>query len=181
MLALLAAALTLIISGCVFFWRGEYPDHTVDSVDLSRYMGRWYEIASFPNWFQKGCLCTTADYALADGHVTVINSCRRGSPLGKLDVATGKAYVVPDTNNAQLRVQFQWPFKGDYWVIALDENYQYAMVGHPQKKYLWILSRSPIMDDATYARLVGIAAAKGYDVSRLQKTDQTCSAPSDGG
>ncbi len=181
MITFLLVVLSLIIGGCVFFWRAEYPDHTVDRVDLSKYMGRWYEIASFPNWFQKGCTCTTTDYALVDGYVKVTNSCRRGSPQAKLDVATGKAYVVPNTHNAQLRVQFQWPFKGDYWVIALDEDYQYAMVGHPRKKYLWILSRSPVMDDATYTQLVGIAAAKRYEVSRLQKTDQTCSDQPDGG
>jgi len=181
MVALLVVVLSLLIGGCVFLGRTEYPDHTVDRVDLSKYTGRWYEIASFPNWFQKGCTCTTADYALADGHVTVTNSCRKGSPQGSLQVATGKAYVVPNSNNAQLRVQFQWPFKGDYWVIALDEDYQYAVVGHPQKKYLWILSRDPVMDAATYGRLVGIAAAKGYEVSRLVKTDQTCNDQPDGG
>jgi len=175
MAALFVVTLSLLIAGCVFFGKKRYLDHTVDSLDLEKYAGKWYEIASFPNWFERNCFCTTAEYALMEGFVKVTNSCRKGSPEGKLAVATGKARPVPSSNNSQLKVQFQWPFKGDYWVIALDEGYQYAMVGHPKKKYLWILSRTPGLDNEAYQNLLRIAEDKGYDVNRLQRTVQSCS------
>ena len=148
----------------------DYGQQTVEKVDLERYMGRWYEIASFPNWFQNDCYCTMAEYELKGDHVSVKNSCRKGSSQGKLDLATGEAYPVSDTNNSRLKVQFFWPFKGDYWLLALDDSYQYAMVGHPSKKYLWILSRTPEMSDSVYRSLVEKAAQKGYDVSKIKRT-----------
>lgn len=162
------------LAGCTSHKAAQPLDHTVPSVDLERYMGKWYEIASFPNRFQKDCFCSAAEYTLKDGYVEVRNSCRKDSPSGVFDVAVGKAYVVPGSGSAKLKVQFQWPFKGDYWIIALDENYRYAMVGHPKRKYLWILSRTKQMDDTILERLKAIARSKGYDVSRLRKTDQTC-------
>lgn len=151
--------------------RSTLPDHTVESVDLNRYVGKWYEIALFPTWFEKGCRCSMAEYSLEDGVILVRNLCRKD---GRLVIVSGKAYPVPGTNNSQLKVTFRWPLRSDYWIIALDENYQYAMVGHPKKKYLWILSRTPEMDGDTYRSLVEIARSKGYDVKRLRSTDQTC-------
>ncbi len=148
----------------------DYSQQTVERVDLDRYMGKWYEIASLPNWFQNGCHCTMAEYELRADFVLVRNSCRKGSTQGNLDVATGKAYPVSGSNNSRLKVQFFWPFKGDYWVLALDDNYEYAMVGHPNKKYLWILSRTPEMSESVYQRLVEKAAQNGYDVSKIKKT-----------
>ena len=145
---------------------------TVPRVDLARYTGKWYEIASKPMIFQKGCLGTTAEYtANPDGTIKVENSCRKGN--GEVAKAVGRARVVPESGNAKLKVNFFGPFWGDYWVLALDEkNYQYAMVGNPERKYLWILSRTPTMDEATYARLTAIATAQGYDLSDLAKTVQ---------
>jgi len=162
------------LAGCSSYKAAQPLDHTVSSVDLERYMGKWYEIASFPNWFQRNCFCSAAEYTMKDGFVEVRNSCRKESPNGAADVAVGKAYTVPGSNNSKLKVQFQWPFKGDYWIIALDENYRYVMVGHPKRKYLWILSRTTQMDDATFERLKEIARSRGYDVGRLQKTDHAC-------
>jgi apolipoprotein D and lipocalin family protein len=138
-------------------------------------MGRWYEIASFPNWFQEDCHCTTAEYELKGEYVSVTNSCRKGYSQGRLDVTTGKAYPVLGSNNSRLKVQFFWPFKGDYWILSIDENYQYAMVGHPSKKYLWILSRTPEMSESVYQGLLEEAARKGYDVSRIGRT--SCKMP----
>lgn len=149
----------------------KYPDHTVESVDLQRYAGKWYEIAAFPSWFEKGCRCSTAEYILKDGYVEVRNTCRKN---GKISVATAKAYPVPGTDNSQLKVCFMWPFKGDYWIIGLDEDYQHALVGHPSKKYLWILSRTPEISDETYRTLVETARSKGYDVKKLRSADQLC-------
>lgn len=171
----LMALLCLLPGACTSYSSVADPaGHTVPSVDLERYMGKWYEIASFPNWFQKGCFCSAAEYSPKEGYVEVRNSCRKGSPTGAEDMAVGKAHPVPGSGNARLKVQFQWPFKGDYWIIALDEHYQYAMIGHPKRKYLWILSRTQRMDDATFERLKDVARSKGYDVDRLRRTDQSC-------
>lgn len=155
----------------------EYPLEVVDKVEVDRYMGTWYEIASFPTKFQEGCHCTTAEYRLPEDKdfVRVVNSCRRDSANGELDVAKGKAFIADDSTNAKLKVQFFWPFRGKYWIIALDEvDYQYALVGHPNREYLWILSRTPQMADSTYNQLLDIAAERDFNTDRLQQTDQSC-------
>jgi apolipoprotein D and lipocalin family protein len=152
------------------------PDlQTVEKVDLQRYMGKWYEIASFPQRFQKGCHCTTAVYELTDkNYVRVINTCRRDSPTGKVTQAKGKAFIVEGSNNSKLKVQFFWPFKGNYWIIDLAEDYSYAVVGDPSRNYLWILSRTPQMDPALYQDILSRAGEKGFDINRLKVTDQSC-------
>ena len=145
---------------------------TVNSVDLNRYAGKWYEIASFPQRFQKGCHCTTAEYILTDkNYVVVKNSCRLDSITGKAITIQGKAFVKKKSGNAKLKVQFFWPFKADYWIIDLDKEYQYAVVGHPSRDYLWILSRTPIMNDSTYSAITTRVKNLGYDLSRLKKTE----------
>jgi len=150
------------------------PLATVPSVDLQKYLGKWYEISSFPQSFQKGCHCTTAEYSIEKGYVRVINTCRKDSPGGKVSRAKGKAFVVEGSNNAKLRVQFFWPFRGDYWIIDLAADYSYAVVGDPSRKYLWILSRTPQMDEGLYQEIVLRCVEKGFDVNKLVKTDQTC-------
>jgi apolipoprotein D and lipocalin family protein len=151
------------------------PLTTVPSVDLQKYIGKWYEIAAFPQRFEKGCHCTTAEYEITDkGYVRVVNSCRIDSPQGKLKVARGKAFVVNGSNNSKLRVQFFWPFRGDYWIIDLAEDYSYAVVGAPSRTYLWVLSRTPKMEDALYRQIVERCAEKGFDVNKLVLTDQSC-------
>jgi len=148
------------------------PLETVAKVDLSRYVGMWYEIASFPTWFQKGCVGSTAFYSLReDGDINVLNRCRK-EPGGALDSASGTAWVVDAATNAKLKVRFFWPFSGDYWIIDLGPDYEYAVVGHPSRDYLWVLSRTPQMDDAEYGRILERVRQKGYDVSRLVKTRQ---------
>lgn len=151
------------------------PLATVPAVDLQRYMGTWYEIAAFPQSFEKGCHCSTAEYSMTEkGYVRVVNSCRKDSAEGKVKTAEGKAFVVEGSHNAKLRVQFFWPFRGDYWIIDLADDYSYAVVGAPNRKYLWFLSRTPEMDPVLYQQIVDRTAAKGFDMSKLQKTDQTC-------
>jgi apolipoprotein D and lipocalin family protein len=155
----------------------EQPLEVVDSVDLDRYLGRWYEIASYPMYFQKGCTATTADYALReDGLIEVINSCRKGTLDGKLKQAKGRAKVVDTETNAKLKVSFFGPFWGNYWIIDLDPDYQWAVVGGPKRKYLWILSRTPQMDQELYDEILARLPAMGYDPAGLNKTLQ----PSDG-
>ncbi len=149
------------------------PVQTVAHVDLSRYLGTWYEIASFPQSFQRGCTATTATYTLReDGDVDVLNRCRKGSLDGEERSARGRARVVDRTTNAKLEVSFFRPFWGDYWIIDLADDYTYAVVGHPGRDYLWILARTPTVADATYHSIVARLRAQGYETSRLVRTLQ---------
>ena len=150
------------------------PLETVANVDLKSYVGKWYEIASFPQSFQKGCNCTTAEYKMDENYVKVINSCRLDSINGILKVADGKAFIVENSNNAKLKVQFFWPFKGDYWIIDLGPNYEYAVIGNESREYLWILSRTPRMEKNSYDQLIERIKTKGFDVSKLEITNQGC-------
>ncbi len=141
----------------------------VESVDIQRYAGKWYEIASFPMSFQKDCYCVTAEYSLSDkGYVKVYNSCRKGSVQGKVKSIKGKAFIVDGTNNAKLKVQFFWPFKSPYWIIDLDPDYKWAVVSGPSRKYLWILSRIPEMDKTTYKSITDRLEKNGFDLSKLK-------------
>jgi apolipoprotein D and lipocalin family protein len=146
---------------------------TVPYVDLARYLGTWYEIASFPQSFQRGCTASTATYTLRDdGQLDVMNRCRLGSPNGEEKAARGRARVVDRSTNAKLEVSFFRPFWGAYWIIDLAQDYSYAVVGHPGRDYLWILSRTPTMSDETYQRIVARLRAQGYETSRLVRTVQ---------
>ena len=146
---------------------------TVPNVDLKKYAGKWYEIASYPQYFQKGCHCTTAEYTLSEkGYVIVENRCNRDSVNGKQSYIKGKAFVEEGSGNAKLKVQFFWPFKAKYWIIDLATDYSYAVVSHPNKKYLWILSRTSKMDNLVYQEIISKLKSKGFDLSKLQKTEQ---------
>lgn len=143
-------------------------------VDLSRYEGKWYEIARYPTFFQRQCAGdVTAEYSSeADGSIRVVNRCRTTD--GRFDEAIGTATVVPGSGNARLRVSFGVPFiRGDYWIIALDDDYQWALVGHPSRKYLWILSRAPEMPEDTFEQIVNRAVLLGYDRERIERTSQS--------
>ena len=155
------------------------PLKSVANVDVNRYLGRWYEIAKFPNWFQKKCVSdTAADYTLLpDGQLRVLNQCRLAD--GDWDRALGVAKPVTEGVFSQLKVRFApgWlsflPFVwGDYWVVDLDEAYQLAAVSEPGRQYLWILSRTPVVDEARYAALLSRLSSMGLDVGRLEKSPQ---------
>ena len=146
---------------------------TVPYVDLNKYAGKWYEIASYPQRFQKGCHCTTAEYTMSEkGYVIVENRCNKDSVNGKQSYIKGKAFVEKGSGNSKLKVQFFWPFKGKYWIIDLADDYSYAVVSHPNKKYLWILSRTSKMDDMIYQQITSKLKTKGFDLSKLQATKQ---------
>lgn len=169
MIRRLLLALPLLLAACATP-PAEPPPATVASVDLARYAGTWHEIARFPNSFQDGrgraCTDTTATYtARPDGTVGVVNRCR--DARGEEVVATASAYAVEGSGNAKLRVTFFWPFYGDYWVIGLDPDYRWAVVGAPGRNYLWVLSRTPTMSEADYAAAVAIARGQGFAVERL--------------
>jgi apolipoprotein D and lipocalin family protein len=146
---------------------------TVPKVDLNRYIGRWYEIAKYPNRFERKCdRNATAAYSIRpDGKISVVNACTNRD--GRQNKSTGWAKVVDQKTGAKLKVTFFWPFFGDYWIIDLGPNYEYAAVGEPSRKYLWILSRTPKMDDAVYAEVVSRLSAKGYDAAKLQLMPHT--------
>lgn len=164
--------LMLAFSAC----QKEYAKlETAQNVNLNKYVGKWYEIASIPQRFQKGCTCTTAEYIKKDGYIEVINKCINEDENGELETAKGKAFLASDSSNSKLQVQFFWPFKGDYWIVELGDNYEYAAVGAPSREYLWILSRKPSLEKASYDVLLGKLANKGFPITELQKTDQSCS------
>jgi len=141
----------------------------VPHVELEKYLGKWYEIAHLPARFQEGCTDTSATYTLSeDGSISVLNECIRN---GKMKRAKGKAKVVDKHSGAKLKVTFFWPFYGDYWIIDLGKDYDYAVVGTPNRKYLWILSRTPQMDDKLFSQLVESVKSKGFDLNNLIKTN----------
>ncbi|MBN1144672.1 MAG: lipocalin family protein [Bacteroidales bacterium] len=153
------------------------PLQTVDQVDIEKYMGRWYDIASYPAPFLKGCRCTTADYEIVPGKkfIRVTNRCIRfKNGRSKIITSQGKAFVVKGSKNTKLKVQFFWPFRGDYYIIGLADDYSWAIVGHPTRKYLWILSRDSFIPTDTYNYILKITGEQGYDVNRLIKTSQNC-------
>ena len=146
----------------------------VKNVDPERYAGTWYEIARFPNSFEKDLAGVTATYTLRDnGKIGVLNQGYKGSLDGKLKKAKGFAKIPYPEWGGYLQVYFFWPFGADYLILELDrENYQYALIGNESKKYMWILSRTPVMKPEIYDMLVKKAIERGYDVDKLYKTPQ---------
>ena len=143
----------------------------VPKVELKKYLGKWYEIAHLPARFQEGCSDTTATYTLSkDGTISVLNECRKN---GKAKQAKGKAKVVDKNSGAKLKVTFFWPFYGDYWIINLGKDYDYAVVGTPNRRYLWILSRIPQMDNKLFSQLKDYVKSKGFDVENLITTSHS--------
>jgi apolipoprotein D and lipocalin family protein len=151
----------------------------VDRVDLQRYLGTWYEIARFPNRFQKQCVGdVTATYEQqGDGRLAVINRCRKAD--GTTDEARGVARIVDTATNAKLKVRFAPAFLtwlpavwGDYWILDLAPDYSHVLVGTPDHKYLWILARTPALPDGTYTAILDAARRQGFDVGQLKPTPQ---------
>jgi apolipoprotein D and lipocalin family protein len=169
--------LGLILTGVVAISRvsagSDAALETVSKVDLSRYTGRWYEIAKYPNRFEKKCdRNVTATYSVRpDGKISVVNACVTSK--GELTQVSGWAKVVDPRTNAKLKVTFFWPFFGDYWILELGSNYEYAVIGEPSRKYLWILSREPKLDEKLYTQILSRLAAKGYAPSKIERTRQT--------
>lgn len=150
----------------------------VESIDVHQYAGKWYEIAHLPMYFQRNCVsATSAQYTVnPDQTIGVLNSCR--TETGKIIASQGLAYPQ-NKGMSELKVSFlpaglRWlPFtKGDYWVLRVDPEYQVALIGGPTHKYLWILSKNPHLDEATYQSYLETARQYGYDLSNLIKTPQ---------
>ncbi|KUG08642.1 lipocalin family protein [Solirubrum puertoriconensis] len=170
-----AAAATVAAGAAVYaITRRKKPELvTVSHVDLHRYAGLWYEIARLPQRFERRCTNVTAEYRpLPDGRIEVTNTCHKNSVYGPTEVAHGVARVADSETNAKLKVQFQWPFEGDYWILTLDPEYQFALVGTPNRKALWVLARKPHLSLPTLHNLVEIARQKGFPVEKLIYTEQ---------
>ena len=155
------------------------PPSTAENVTLTRYAGKWYEIAKYPVIFQRGLVAVTADYTLRDdGKVTVFNRGLKNSFDGKESTISGVAAPADITSNAKLKVRFDpFPvclFRADYWILEVGADYEYAVVSNPSRKYLWILSRTPQIEDATYQQILLMLQGNGFDLSPLVKTDQKC-------
>jgi len=169
LIGLMVTVSTVLFAGCAYNPSLKVVPH----VDLGRYGGTWYEIASYPASFQKGCIGTKATYSLRpDGDMDVNNQCYKKGWEGELTTARGRAWIVDNTTNAKLKVRFFWPFWGSYWIIDLGKEYDYAVIGHPSREYLWVLSRTPQMDDVLYYEILGRVSQQGYDTSKLVKTIQ---------
>ena len=160
----------LMITSCMLVKDTTPPLNVVPFVDLTRYAGTWYEIARYPHKFQKGCIDSRATYTLRDGKLSVLNECHEESDRSIIRSAKGKAWIVDSETNAKLKVSFFWPFSGDYWIIDLGKNYEYAVIGHPERKYLWILSRSQAMDESVYEGILKRLKKQHYDSSKLIRT-----------
>ena len=174
---LIAIALAAAVAGCATDTRN-LP--TQSGVDLGRYAGRWYEQVRLPHGFQKDCASDVrADYTLQpDGRIGVVNQCRTAQGKTKVAGAQGRlspAFDPPDPARLQVRFAPQWmswlPWVwGDYWILHVDEDYRYALVGTPDRKYLWVLARDRQADRAMVNRLLDRAAKLGFDVTRVVRT-----------
>ena len=145
---------------------------TMDYVDLNRYLGKWYEIALLPNWFERKCVeGAVAEYSLLEnGMIRVVNRCKTKKGLSE---ATGVAWVVDKQTQAKLKVSFvpfakifKW-FGGDYWILYIDPGYQFAVVGAPSLKYLWLLARTKQVSQKIYGKFLEIATENGFDTSQI--------------
>lgn len=156
-----------LFTGCM---QPQPPLRTVDNVELDRYLGTWYEIARYEHFFERGCSDVSANYSLdEDGDLKVVNRCIKD---GEPTEAKGTAYSS-NRNNTKLKVSFFWPFYGDYWVLILDDDYQYAVVGEPSREYLWILSRTPRLDEDIREAILKQLPELGYTTDKLIWTKQT--------
>jgi apolipoprotein D and lipocalin family protein len=169
----------LVLSVSAYGQGNDVPVKTISSLDVPRYLGTWYEIAKYPNWFQKKCVSNTkAVYsARTDGTLKVLNSCKTAE--GEISEAEGTARQIGAKDSPKLEVRFApawlsfiplvW---GDYWVIDLDPQYQVAVVSDPSREYLWILSRTPQLDKKVYEDVLRRIQNQQFDVRKLELTTQ---------
>lgn len=147
------------------------PLATVEKVELNKYLGTWYEIARYEHYFEKDCKNVTANYSMFDEQtIKVVNKCTNINTNEKKE-ATARAYAVDDTNS-KLKVSFFRPFYGDYWVLVLDKNYEYVVVGTPSREYLWILARTSKIDEKLKNELLEKIKTLGFDTQKLIWTIQ---------
>jgi apolipoprotein D and lipocalin family protein len=164
----------MFIASCAFAGGGNAELNTVNFVDVKKYLGKWYEIEKIPNSFQRKCGATQANYSLKkNGRVRVINKCKRLKD-GKIKIAKGVASIENSATNAELEVSFffvqRWFSGSNYFILDLADDYSYALVGSPSRDFLWILSRTPELDENIINNLKAVAEREGFDTSRMKKT-----------
>ena len=171
---MLAKTTLILMIASIFSCSTQPPLSTVSNVEISKYAGKWYEIARLPNSFEKELDCVSATYSLIpdSDKIKVLNQGRKSGTKQKS--ITGKAWVPDENESGRLKVSFFWPFAGDYYIIALDDDYKYALVGSPSRKFLWILSKTKIMDQNVYENYLSIAREKGFDTNDLILVNQDC-------
>ena len=165
-------SLLLIVGAVVMIYAGEKknPPKTVESVEIERCMGTWYEIARITHWFENGLVGVGATYTLLpNGNIELLNSGFKGSLEGKYSSAKGKARIIDKNSNAKLKASFFWPFYSQYWILDVGKKYEYAVIGNPNRKYLWILNRTPTMKESLYKAILKRAEKQGFDISKLEK------------
>lgn len=165
----LAVAAASLVTAC----HSSQPLDVAANVDLKRFQGKWFEVASLPRDTQVGCTGTTAFYTLqGDGSIGIVNECRLGSLGGSVRAVTATALVPDPAVPAKLSLDFGGGYYGDYWILEVGANYEYAVVGHPTRQYLWILSRTPTLDPAKLGVAIAHAQAQSFDTSNLAYTTQ---------
>ncbi len=155
-------------------WAEQAPVQAAPPVEVERYAGKWYEIAHYPNRLQRDCAADAASTYTPrpDGKIGVLNECR--TTEGRIKSMRATARPADENGpNTKLKVTLFWPFSGQYWIIGMDPDYRWAVVGAPDRKYLWVLNREPRMDEADYERALEVVRAQGFDTGRLMKTAQT--------
>lgn len=149
------------------------PLEVVEQVDVSRFVGTWYEVARYPNSFEEGCAGVTAEYAVRDSEsITVKNTCIEGTLDGPTRTIEGYATIADPATNAKLNVVFFPPFGAPYWILELNPDYEWAVIGEPSRSFFWILSRTPTLDQAVLDGIISRMPEKGYDPARLIYTPQ---------
>ncbi len=147
---------------------------TVQNFNTDNYLGTWHEIARLPNGFEKGLSCVTATYSLkTNGKIKVVNKGYKAEK-DKWEDITGVAWAPNKSRAAEIKVRFFWPFAGDYFVLSINPDYTQALVGSPSRKFLWILSKSPQMNQTDYEALLKKAEELGFEVGAMDKIDQSC-------
>ena len=161
----------IFIGGCQNKKSEKMNIETVKEVDLQRYLGKWYEIARFDHSFERGLVGATATYSMReDGKIKVLNQGYKNTLDGELSKAEGKAKLTDEPG--KLKVSFFWIFYADYYILELDANYQWALIGSKSDKYLWILSRTPKLEENVKNLILHHAAKRGYDTSKLIWVEQ---------
>lgn len=165
-------ALTILMMSCSKT-KTMVNTQTVKELELDKFLGKWYEIARYPHSFEKDLVGVTATYSMRDdGKIRVVNQGFKQSLDGKRSSAEGKAKVPNPSEPGKLKVSFFWFFYADYFVMELDSNnYEWAVIGSSSSKYLWVLSRSPQMDDKLYQDLMQKIQNRGYNLDKLQKVE----------
>ena len=170
-LLVFTAILMFLNGGCQTENKSKMNTATVKELDLNRYLGTWYEIARFDHRFERGLVGATATYSMRDdGKIKVVNQGRKNVLDGKLSIAEGKAKLTDEPG--KLKVSFFWIFYADYFILELDNDYQWALIGSSSAKYLWILSRTPKLDDNVKNMILQKAEERGYDITKLIWVEQ---------